>query len=51
MRVGELSGDVELEVIMVGNHSIPKFDHQTALLLECLCNKLRQTNTETAFLL
>lgn len=36
MRVGKLCGDVKLEVIMVRNDRVSKFDDSTARLLEGL---------------
>ena len=36
MRVGQLGGDVELEVIMVRNDGVTQLDHHIASLLEGL---------------
>lgn len=42
MRVGQLGGDVHLEIIMVGDHCIPQLQHGAALLFEGLYR--RRTN-------
>lgn len=34
--IGQLGGDVQLEVIMVGNHGVSQFDHSATCLLESL---------------
>ena len=36
MRIGQFGGDVKLEVLMVGNDSITKFDDQAARLFKGL---------------
>ena len=36
MRVGELSRDIELEVIVVWNNQVSQLDDGAASLLECL---------------
>ena len=36
MGIGQLGGDVELEVIVVRNDGVTQFNHQTALLSERL---------------
>lgn len=43
MRVGQLGGDVHLEIFMVGDHCIPQLHHGAALLFESLYR--RKTNT------
>ena len=42
--VGQFGGDVEAEVLVVGNHSISQSDHQRALLLERLTQTNKQEN-------
>ena len=36
MRIGQLGCDVELEVVVVRDHTVPQLDHKTASLFEGL---------------
>ncbi len=38
MGVGELGGDIELEVFVIWNNRVSQFDNQASLLSECLQN-------------
>ncbi len=42
MGVGQLGGDIELEVLVVGDHRVAQFDHQITLLLERLLDAGKQ---------
>ena len=44
MWIGQLGRDVELEIIVVRNDSIPKFNDCTARLFERLCKKNKHGN-------